>query len=79
MTKKEYDLVKTFVQALVDESAARGMYNNRLFKIYKDIQVYIKSYNILRKFLKAVKNTDIYNLVNLIEACSTPSVFTVNA
>ena len=27
MTKKEYDLVKTFVQALVDESSARGMYN----------------------------------------------------
>lgn len=36
------------------------------------------SYNILRKFLKAVKNTDIYDLVDLIEACSTPSVFTVN-
>lgn len=25
MTKKEYDLIKTFVQALVDESAAGGM------------------------------------------------------
>ncbi len=37
------------------------------------------SYNILRKFLKAVKNTDIYNSVDFIEVCSTPSVFTVNA
>lgn len=36
------------------------------------------SYNILRKFLKVVKNTDIYDLVDLIEVCSTPSVFTVN-
>lgn len=25
MTKKEYDLVRTFVQALVDETAAKGM------------------------------------------------------
>lgn len=36
------------------------------------------SYNILRKFLKEVKNTNIYDLVDLIEVCSTPSVFTVN-
>lgn len=36
------------------------------------------SYNILRKYLNVVRNTDIYNLVNLIEVCSTPSVFTVN-
>lgn len=36
------------------------------------------SYNIMRKYLNVVKNTNIYNLVNLIEACSTPSVFTVN-
>ena len=28
MTKKEYNLVKTFVQALVDESSARGMYSS---------------------------------------------------
>lgn len=35
------------------------------------------SYNIMRKFLKAVKNTNIYDLVNLIEVCSTPTVFTV--
>ncbi len=37
------------------------------------------SYNILRKFLKVVRNTDICDLVDLIEVCSTPSVFTVNA
>ncbi len=36
------------------------------------------SYNILRKYLKVVKNTNIYDIVNLIEVCSTPSVFTVN-
>jgi putative transposase len=35
------------------------------------------SLNIMRRFLDVVRNTDIYNTVNLIEACSTPSVFTV--
>ena len=55
----------------------RGLYKTAEGKLFNaDVN---GSYNILRKFLKAVKNTDIYNLVNLIEACSTPSVFTVNA
>lgn len=36
------------------------------------------SYNILRKYLNVVKNTNIYDIINLIEVCSTPSVFTVN-
>ena len=36
------------------------------------------SYNILRKYLKVVKNTNIYDIVNLIEVCSTPSVFTIS-
>lgn len=35
------------------------------------------SLNIMRRFLDVVRNTDIYDTVNLIEACSTPSVFTV--
>ena len=35
------------------------------------------SLNILRKYLKEAKNTDIYDLVNLVEVCSTPSVFTI--
>lgn len=35
------------------------------------------SLNILRKYLKEAKNIDIYDLVNLVEVCSAPSVFTV--
>lgn len=35
------------------------------------------SLNILRKYLKEAKNTDIYDLVNLVEVCSTPLVFTI--
>ena len=35
------------------------------------------SLNILRKYLKEAENTDIYDLVNLVEVCSTPTVFTV--
>lgn len=35
------------------------------------------SLNILRKYLKEAENTDIYDLVNLVEVFSTPSVFTV--
>ena len=35
------------------------------------------SYNILRKYLKVARNIDIYNIINLVEACSTPAVFTV--
>lgn len=35
------------------------------------------SLNIMRRYLNVVKNTDIYDIVNLIEVCSTPSVFTV--
>lgn len=35
------------------------------------------SLNIMRRFLNVVRNTDIYDTVNLIEVCSTPSVFTV--
>lgn len=36
------------------------------------------SYNIMKKYLNEVRNMDAYALVNLIEVCSTPSVFTVN-
>ena len=35
------------------------------------------SLNIMRRYLNEVRNIDIYNSMNLIEACSTPSVFTV--
>ena len=35
------------------------------------------SLNIMRKFLNVVKNTDIYDSVNLIEVCSAPVVFTI--
>lgn len=35
------------------------------------------SLNILRRYLNVVKNTNIYDIVNLIEVCSTPTVFTV--
>ena len=35
------------------------------------------SLNILRKYLKEAENTDIYDLVNLVEVCSTPMVFTI--
>lgn len=37
------------------------------------------SLNILRRYLKVVRNTDIYKSVNLIEVCSTPTVFTVKS
>jgi putative transposase len=35
------------------------------------------SLNILRKYIKEAENTDIYDLVNLVEVCSTPLVFTI--
>lgn len=35
------------------------------------------SLNIMRRYLNEVKNIDIYESMNLIEACSTPSVYTV--
>lgn len=35
------------------------------------------SLNILRKYLKEAENTDIYDLVNLVEVCSMPLVFTI--
>lgn len=63
-----------------DEYKGRRIYRG-LFRTRNNILINADvngSYNILRKFLKVVKNTDIYNLVNLIEVCSTPSVFTVN-
>ena len=33
--------------------------------------------NIMRRFLNVAKNIDIYKSINLVEVCSTPSVFTV--
>ena len=35
------------------------------------------SYNILSKFLKEASNTNLLDIVDLVEVCSTPSVFTV--
>ena len=35
------------------------------------------SLNIMRRFLNVAKNINIYDFVNLVEVCSTPSVFTV--
>ena len=35
------------------------------------------SYNILRKYLKEAGNIDIYNIVDLVGACSTPVVLTI--
>ena len=35
------------------------------------------SLNIMRRYLKVAKNIDIYKSINLVEVCSTPTVFTV--
>jgi len=35
------------------------------------------SLNIMRRFLNVAKNINIYDFVNLVEVCSTPTVFTV--
>ena len=35
------------------------------------------SLNIMRSYLKVAKNIDIYKSINLVEVCSTPTVFTV--
>lgn len=35
------------------------------------------SYNIMRKYLKEVEDIDIYDIINSIEVCSTPLVYTV--
>lgn len=53
----------------------RGLYEsaNRI-KINADVNA---SYNILRKYLNEAKNTNIYDLVNLVEVCSAPVVYTV--
>ena len=53
----------------------RGLYEsaNRI-KINADVNA---SYNILRKYLNEAKKTNIYELVNLVEVCSTPIVYTV--
>ena len=60
-----------------DKCVKRGLYKTAEGKLLNaDVN---GSYNILRKFLKAVKNTNLYDLVGLIEVCSTPSVFIVNA
>lgn len=53
----------------------RGLYQTRN-KIILNADVN-GSLNILRKYLKEAENTDIYDLVNLVEVCSTPMVFTM--
>ena len=35
------------------------------------------SLNIMRRYLKVAQNIDIYKSINLVEVCSTPTVFTV--
>ena len=53
----------------------RGLYVSKdKFMINADVN---GSLNILRKYLKEAKNTDIYDLVNLVGVCSTPLVFTI--
>lgn len=37
------------------------------------------AYNILRKHLQVAGNADVYSLVDFVEVCSTPSVFTVKS
>ena len=53
----------------------RGLYitKNKL-KINADVN---GSLNIMRKYLKVAENIDIYNIIDFVEACSTPTVFTV--
>lgn len=53
----------------------RGLYVSKdKIEINADVN---GSLNILRKYLKVAENTDIYDLVNLVEVCSTPLVFTI--
>ena len=53
----------------------RGLYKSSTgIKINADVN---GSLNIMRKNLKVVWKTDLYEFVDRIEACSTPSVFTV--
>lgn len=53
----------------------RGLYQTKdKFILNADVN---GSLNILRKYLKEAENIDIYSIVNSVEVCSTPSVFTV--
>ena len=53
----------------------RGLYvSHNKTNINADVNA---SLNILRKYLKEAENTDIYDLVNSVEVCSTPLVFTI--